>query len=181
MLRRRRGFLGENGMIAFTPQLFSPVHKVSQNGGTPVPPQLWIHPARRMRITGRSSYPARAASSTSREALTPQKSSIFLGSVDESIPDRRPLLAANSKAIYVRASKSSVFGRRLGHLLFLRGGSLMAQSLDEHKFVAVGEPVAVADQVAFEGNTGKANFSASPNRILAYGSFRLRGRTADMG
>ena len=177
----RGGSWGENGMIAFTPRLLSPVHKVSENGGTPVPPQLWIRPARRMRITGRSSYRARAASSTSREALTPQKSSIFLGSVDESIPDRRPLLAANSKAIYVRASKSGVFGRRLGHLVFLRGGSLMAQSLDEHKFVAVGEPVAVADQVAFEGNTGKANFSASPNRILAYGSFRLRGRTADMG
>ena len=47
----------------------------------------------------------------------------------------------------------------------------MAQLLDERKFAAVGEPVAVAEQVALNGNFGQANFSASPNRILAYGGF----------
>jgi eukaryotic-like serine/threonine-protein kinase len=55
-----------------------------------------------------------------------------------------------------------------GHLLFVRGGSLLAQPFDPDTGHLSGEAQRVVDGVHYFGNTGTAAFSVSQNGILAW-------------
>jgi len=70
--------------------------------------------------------------------------------------DTTSLGAAESNALY-----SS------GHLLFSRGGTLMAQPFDPSTLQPHGDPFPVAEQVPVNG-FGRALFSVSPTGVLAY-------------
>jgi Tol biopolymer transport system component len=54
-----------------------------------------------------------------------------------------------------------------GHVLFLRGATLMAQRFDERRLTLQGDPLPVADHIARAGASGVGTFSAS-NTLLAY-------------
>ncbi|MBI3450585.1 MAG: serine/threonine-protein kinase [Acidobacteria bacterium] len=55
-----------------------------------------------------------------------------------------------------------------GHLLFVRGASLVAQKMDLGTLELTGEPVVVVDSIALAAVPGIAAFSASRNGVIAY-------------
>jgi len=84
---------------------------------------------------------------------------IYLGSLD-SKGAARLAVAADSSAAYSPS----------GHLVFLRGGTLMAQPFDTRRLEVTGEAVAVAEQVGFNPGAARGGFSISENSVLAYRS-----------
>ncbi len=57
-----------------------------------------------------------------------------------------------------------------GYLLFVRQGTLMAQRFDPNRLRLTGEPVRVAEEVAYNPSNGRTTFSVSENGVLAYRS-----------
>jgi Tol biopolymer transport system component len=57
---------------------------------------------------------------------------------------------------------------KVGHLLFIRGGSLLAQPFDASRLQLVGEPVALAQGITYFSPSASANFSVSNTGVLAY-------------
>jgi len=55
-----------------------------------------------------------------------------------------------------------------GHLLFIRGGTLLAQSFDAAHLRLIGEPFPIAQNVIYYRPTGSACFSVSANGVLVY-------------
>jgi eukaryotic-like serine/threonine-protein kinase len=55
-----------------------------------------------------------------------------------------------------------------GHVLFVRGGALMARPFDATALRTTGEAFPVADQVSFTGNAARASMSVSATGMLAY-------------
>jgi len=87
---------------------------------------------------------------------------IYLATLDGS--SRKRLVDAKQAGVYAPPEP----GSENGHLLFLREGILMAQSLDSRRFELVGEPFPVAELV---GSTlALGYFSVSANGMLAYRS-----------
>ncbi len=81
---------------------------------------------------------------------------VYLGSLDS--PETTRLLGSDSQGAYVAP----------GWLLFIRQGVLLAQPFDLAGRVLTGEPVTVADSVAFEPITGAGAFSVSDVGVMAY-------------
>ena len=85
------------------------------------------------------------------------RAAIRVGSLDSS--DSMPLLVAESNAIYAS-----------GHLLFVRGGTLLAQSFDAARLALSGEAVPLAQNVQESGGGGNpvGSFSAAGAGTLIY-------------
>ena len=62
-----------------------------------------------------------------------------------------------------------------GHLLFLRGQTLMAQPFNPSRFELSGEPVPIAEHVAINGASVRAMFSASNTGTLIYQTGEMSG------
>ncbi|MGB6431390.1 MAG: protein kinase [Candidatus Acidiferrales bacterium] len=91
----------------------------------------------------------------------PEDTGIYIGSLDDP-PDKQSeklLLPTGFGAYYVPSPDSSV-----GHLLYLRGGTLMAQSFDPAKLALTGDPAPIADQIGSGYETGF--FSASATTVV---------------
>ena len=75
---------------------------------------------------------------------------IYLGSLDSkpAQQDSRRLLATSSAPVYAPAADPGGARPRIGHLLFEREGTLMAQPFDERKLELAGDAVPVAEDVA---------------------------------
>ncbi len=84
-------------------------------------------------------------------------SAIMAGSLDSSLSTR--LLAIRSEAAYSPP----------GYLLYVRGGTLVAQPFDAERSLLSGEAVQVAERVA-DADFGNFVFSVSPTGALAYAS-----------
>jgi eukaryotic-like serine/threonine-protein kinase len=81
---------------------------------------------------------------------------LYAGSLDSH--ERKLLISGGSIAKYAN-----------GHLLFLRGSTLMAQAFDANRLAFGGEAFPVAEQVLVGGPTGTAGaFTVSENGVLAY-------------
>ena len=72
--------------------------------------------------------------------------------------ERKQILQTESRAIYTPP----------GFLLFLRQGTLMAQRFDPDRLKLTGEPVRVADDVAYNPFNGRNTVTVSDNGLLAY-------------
>lgn len=72
--------------------------------------------------------------------------------------DSQPLLRASSQAVYVAS----------GHVLFVRGQSLLAQPMDGTTLRLSDVPFAVAENVWVDPIWGTGDFSVSQNGVLAY-------------
>src|SRR5262249_4514142 len=74
-----------------------------------------------------------------------QTPGIYVGSLDPSGQgDSKQILRDNSNVQFVKTSDSDS-----GYVLFLRDGSLLAQSLDLRKLEVTGEPVTIAQGVSY--------------------------------
>jgi hypothetical protein len=76
------------------------------------------------------------------------------------------LMETDSRAEYAPPSRVG----DPGHLLFIRGGSLLAQPFDLERMQLAGEPFSIAQNVPYYGPVLSANFSVSPNGVLVYQS-----------
>ena len=94
-----------------------------------------------------------------------RKPGIFAGSLDTlpSAQNERPVLQPGIDLSfgYTPPDHGSV-----GHILFLRRGTLVAQEFDEKSFRLVGEPVPLAESIST--NLSRAAFGVSPAGVLAY-------------
>jgi Tol biopolymer transport system component len=86
-------------------------------------------------------------------------SSIDVVSLDGS--GRRKLILANSSPLYAGP----------GHVLFWRSGTLFAQQLDTERLEPVGEPFAVADDVAYDQNERALASVAGERLVFMTGGF----------
>jgi hypothetical protein len=94
-------------------------------------------------------------------STVPEESGLYVGSLDDA-PERQSkkrLLANRFGATYVASDGGA------GHLLFLRGGVVMAQAFDATKLELLGEPAPVAERVGSAFETG--HFAVSPN-VMVY-------------
>jgi len=81
---------------------------------------------------------------------------IYVGTLDS--PDAKFLVASEFKAVYADP----------GHLLTMRGETLMAQPLDLEHLELRGEPAAVAEGIWTARPASQASFSVSRTGVLAY-------------
>jgi Tol biopolymer transport system component len=82
--------------------------------------------------------------------------SVFVG--DLASKNRTRLMAADSNAAYANP----------GYVLFHREATLFAQPFDAKKLVLTGEPLHVADPVAFTSTNGRGDFDVSQSGVLTY-------------
>jgi Tol biopolymer transport system component len=64
----------------------------------------------------------------------------------------------------------------LGHVFYVRDGTLMAQPFSESQLKFTGDAVAVASGVAFSSRTGQVSFSVASNGTIAYQPFASSNR-----
>ena len=93
------------------------------------------------------------------------KTGIYIGSIDAqpNQQNMQRLLATDRQAYYAPAP-----GGGTGHLISLRGATLMAQPFDPNKMALSGEPAAIADGVDSFTTTSHGLFSVSNNGTLVY-------------
>ena len=93
----------------------------------------------------------------------PENPGIYLGSLDvkpEQQSSRR-ILSTSLMAVYAASADP-----RMGRLLFLREGTLLAQAFDERSLQPQGDPIPVAERVGSLFLSGQ--FSVSPSGVLAF-------------
>jgi WD40 repeat protein len=87
---------------------------------------------------------------------------VYVAALDN--PSARKLLSDNSSAMFAPPAA----GSRNGHLLFLREGSLMAQSFDTDALQLLGDPFPVAAQASYSLTGPQVAASIALNGTLAY-------------
>ncbi len=90
----------------------------------------------------------------------PGEGAVYAGSLDSK--ERVRLFASDTSATYVGPASG------VGHLLFVRGQTLMAQPFDPERLQTSGEAVAVAEPVG--GTLQRSGFSVSGGGVLVYDS-----------
>jgi eukaryotic-like serine/threonine-protein kinase len=108
-------------------------------------------------------------------AFSPQsgRSGAYAGSRDAQPKDQshQRLVATSATSVYVPSPQAGN-----GQLLFLRDGTLVAQTLDTKRLELTGEPIPVAENVGIVApSTPVGLFAASENGVLIY----LRGSSSD--
>ena len=89
---------------------------------------------------------------------SPQTTGVYIGSLDS--PETKRLVVADTAGVYSPD----------GWLLFIRGGTLLAQRLDLGRSELTGDPVTVADPVAVDSAINGGAFSLSATGLVAYRS-----------
>jgi len=138
-----------DGTILFSAD--GPMMRVSENGGTPAP--LTSYPARfPTMLPDRRHYLYLGGKERGGDEA------IYAGSLDSK--DTRKITEANSKAELTPS----------GHLLFMRGATLMAQALEPAGLRTTEEAFPVASDVDIFPPSRQASFSASSNGLIVYGT-----------
>jgi len=94
----------------------------------------------------------------------PENSGVYIGSLDAKPADqslKRLLAADDFPTIYVPSSDAQP-----GQLLFVRNGTLLAQTFDARRLELKGDPITLAQHLRTATNFGV--FSASENGVLVY-------------
>jgi serine/threonine protein kinase/Tol biopolymer transport system component len=145
----RGGSWNRDGVIVFSPVITGGLCRVSADGGAPV----------QLTTTGR--FPEFIQGSKRFLALNLDgRGGLSATSIDGGAPT--PILQDSSRAIYVPPPA----GDRLGHLLFVRGTTLMAQPFDAAGLAVKGNAIALAENIGQSGNVGYGGFAASENGVL---------------
>lgn len=156
----RGGAWGADGTILFTPTTTSPIHRVPVTGGTPV--EVTVLDSTRNESSHR--FPEFLPDGEQYlflvEAIgetpgTDQGFALFAGALGSK--ERKLVVATNGQARY---------SPKTGHLLFLRGGTLVAQRFDPRTRTLSGEAVPVVESVRRSGRY-EAAFSMSRTGLLA--------------
>jgi len=134
-----------------------PLYRVSATGGGPQPATT-LDPLRR---DSAHLYPSFLPDGRHFLALAASadvdRSVVAIGSLDSTA--LTPVITAHSEAQYAEP----------GYLLYVRGGTLLAQPFDARRQRVTGEPVMAAASVSFTSVSGIASFSTGPG-ILVYRS-----------
>ena len=148
-----------NGTILFS-QADTGIFRVSADGGTPT--QLTTLDAAHREINhvwpewlpdGRHFlYTATSLDATGKRAPR----AVYVRSVDSD--DRKLLAHAESRVMYAAP----------GYLLHVESGTLLAQAFDTERLALGGEPVKLADDLAYSRTIGNGGFSVSETGLLAY-------------
>src|SRR5262249_33726192 len=77
------------------------------------------------------------------------------------------LLGSKDKTRVMSAASNAAYTDP-GYMIFHRDSAVYAQAFDARKLSVSGEPVRVADEVAFDGANGRGDFGVSRNGVLAY-------------
>jgi eukaryotic-like serine/threonine-protein kinase len=98
-----------------------------------------------------------------RNSSIPENTGIYVGSLNKKPEeqDSKIVLATSTGVAYVPSS-----GSNLGHLIFMREGTLWSQPFDERSLKLAGESVLVAEHVGSFIDVG--HFSVSKNGVLVY-------------
>ena len=150
------GTWNQGGVIAFAPNSLSPIETVSSMGGRPKPTTV-LDRSRQERghlfphFLPDGRHFLYLAVSGRRENI-----GVYAGSLDSK--DTKRLLDVQSEARYAAP----------GYLLFVRDGTLLAQSFDASRLELSGDPFPIAEQVVADAVFGDAMFSVSENGVLAY-------------
>ena len=155
----RGGTWNDDGVILFSPDTQSPIHRVSSGGGTSAP--VTEIDASRHETTHR--YPVflsdgkhflflRASHGLSSRN---EGNAIWIGSLDSKETTRFIQSASNVTVVN-------------DHLLFLRDGFLMAQPFNTSSLELSGDPFLIGEDVGFLSNYFRGAFAASENGILAF-------------
>ena len=161
----RGGTWGRDGVILFTPHYRRPIYRVHADGGEPTP--VTELDASRNETTHR--WPQFLPdgrhflflAGSHRQDPTSGDNAVYLSSVDS--PGATLLLRARSNVVFAS-----------GHLLFMRGNSLVAQRFDPDGRELLGEPHPVAEEVLYETGFFQGAFAASQTGLLAYQKGGLR-------
>jgi Tol biopolymer transport system component len=89
-------------------------------------------------------------------STNPGNSAIYAGSLDSK--ETKLLLNANSSVVYSPP----------GYLLFVRAGTLLAQSFDANRLELKGDAFPIAEGVHYSRTNGRAAVAVSENGVLAY-------------
>ncbi|MBK5290650.1 MAG: serine/threonine-protein kinase [Acidobacteriia bacterium] len=68
----------------------------------------------------------------------------------------------------VMAAESNIAYAEAGYLVFQRENTVYARAFQEGKLALTGEPVRLADEVAYSSSNGQGSFSLSTNGVLVY-------------
>jgi eukaryotic-like serine/threonine-protein kinase len=160
------GTWSPDGTILFTPRVGGPLFRVSASEGPATPlfeldrsrqeiSHRWPHflPDGRHFLYGVTSFDAR-------------RNGVYLASLDGKEP--RLLIGEAERAVYSAS----------GHLLFLRGETLVAQSFDVTSMQMTGEAFPIPGPDGEVIATATSFYSVSPNGVLAY--VRARERTVQL-
>ena len=148
----RGGSWGADGIILFEPTTSSPIFRIPASGGQPVAATT-LYKALSHRFpqfvpnSSRFLFYAQGA---------PGSGGVYLGSLDSS--ETKRLAASDAAGAYLPG----------GWLLFIRAGTLFAQRLDVERGDLTGDPITIADPVAYDATTFTGGFSASASGLLAY-------------
>ena len=134
----------DSGVILFSTR--SGLFRVASSGGAPV------------KIENQSAE--LLACLSGKRFLYMRANEIFAGSLDGGKPDR--ILSDGSVPTYVPPPKRGV----LGHLLFVRGKTLLAQKFDAEKLEVRGDAIPIVERVGLRGSTRP--FTASENGVLVF-------------
>jgi Tol biopolymer transport system component len=162
----RGGAWGKGGVIVFTPDIQSPLMRVSASGGVPTP--LTRLENRRIHTTHRwpSFLPdGKSVLFIAANHADPRsdQNGIYVVSLDNGRSKR--LLSSSDTAQYVS-----------GWLLTVRDTTLSAYPFDAKRLEVTGPPVRVAGDVNFDLGVWRGTFSVSQNGVLAYQLARQGGR-----
>lgn len=162
----RGGSWSQKGVIVFAPDVIGPLYQVSSLGGGPTPVTVvsaagclthrwpWFLPDGRHFLYNAGN--ARGAAGG--------EEGLYVGSLDSKEVHR--LLPLRSKAVY-----------QSGNLLYVRNRTLVAQPFDARTLRVQGDPVPLAESLAYSPGTLGAVFSASAGGILAYSTSAAAGGT----
>ncbi len=163
------GTWSREGVILFSSSTYGPLHRVPESGGassavTRLDEErggvghhwpVFLPDGRHflyMRFLGRSGSNQDSAYG------------LYLGSLDST--DEKELLGVRANVAYAPASD----GSSVGHLLYLRGRTLVARPFDTRRLEFTGEAVPIAEQVKIFGASSTAVFAVSANGVLVYQS-----------
>jgi serine/threonine protein kinase len=154
----RGGTWSKDGVIVFTPSSNQSLFTVPAAGGTP-------QPASRLDVTkGENSHrwpwflpDGKHFLYWSRTSSAGESPVLYIGELGSL--NARLLTKSETMAQYAS-----------GHLLFLRGQTLMAQPFNPARMELSGEPQTIAEHIAVNGSTIRAMFSASETGTLVYQS-----------
>jgi serine/threonine protein kinase/Tol biopolymer transport system component len=152
----RGGTWNRDGVIVFAPAYGSPLYRVAAGGGTPE------------RLTELQEADGETGDGfpwflpdgshylyTSRNA-DPSKNGVFVASLQNG--NRSRIVNVSSNAVYSPP----------GYLLYVRGGTLMAQAFNANRLRTEGDPFTVAQQAGFLPGSLQGQFAVSQTGVLSY-------------
>ncbi len=150
----RGGTWNRDGTILFSTGI--DIMRVSENGGTPVAVTALNPPRRHSGYMYPKFLPDGRHFLCVKPRALEENLDVLVLSLDSK--DAKRISVANSAAVYVPS----------GHLLFLRGTTLLAQPFDVDRLRVTGDASPVVEDVGFYIPSWGAAFSASENGLLIY-------------